>query len=138
AVHEVELLRAEVPVVRVIKRVRQVLRERLGPRSEWAHALGDVLGGDIPARPYTFFDVCVAVAECMVGNDVVAMLVGALNGGNRDRLRGILESRPGGKRGGQGTAEAVASRLAPEERLTLLVVLGNAVLGQVIYRWTSG
>jgi hypothetical protein len=126
--HVVDLLPVEVPLVQVIREVRKALGTHLGPASEWLRPLAYVLGGDIPRQPYTYFDVCTIIADCIVCEERSSLVAAALSGSNGASLRDLLGKPPRKKTAGRGAPEALAKALGDEEQLQLLLLLRDCDL----------
>lgn len=126
--HTANLLPAEVPLVRMVRDVRKVLDVQLGPSSEWTHPYADLLGADIPREPYTYYDVCTVIADCIVNEERSSLLTAALSGGNGIPLREVLGKPPRKRTAGQGAPEALAKALGEAEQLQLLFLLKDCDL----------
>ncbi len=126
--HVVDLLPAEVPVVQRINDGRKALISQLGPASEWESPLAKFLGADIPRQPYTYYDVCTVIADCIVGEERTSLVTSALSGSNGNLLREALAKPPRKKNSGRGAPEALAKALGDAEQLQLLFLLQDSDL----------
>ena len=138
ASHNVRLLPVDIPVVRYIRDIRKSLDEKLGPVSEWGSVLPDIVGGDVPREPYTYFDICSVIADCIVGTERESLLSAALTGNKGMHLREILSSPPRKKSAGQGAPETISKNLSQEEQLQLLFLLENSELLSLIDKSVGG
>ena len=132
AAHGVDLHPFEVGVQKTIKAGRQLLRAALGPQSEWGDALPDFLGRKIPRQPYTYFDACTLLADCIVESERTALATAAIANGAGEKLRSLLSQAPRKKAAGSGTPESIAIKLTPEEQLQLLWAIPNYQLVSLI------
>lgn len=132
SVHNVDLIRFDVVPQKIIAAGRELLRASMGPESEWGSALPDFLGADIPRQPYTYFDVCTLIADCIVESERTALVAAALANGAGEMLRSYLAQPPRKKAAALGAPEAIALKLSPEEQLQLLWLLSNADLVSLI------
>jgi len=130
ASHEVAFLPPEVPLTKFDYMVKQVLKENLGPPSEWFRALTQkyLTRKAIEERPFTYCDLAVFVAESIIGRERTVLLTRALEPDTGKELRAILSSPPRRKNAGDGRPEKVATHLSTEEQLQLLLVLPDALL----------
>src|SRR5439155_196233 len=73
AIHHVQLIPPNIPVVDIFAVIANVLSDRLGPPSEW-YVLGSLSRGPRPrpARPY--IDLPLLVGDCVVGRERVVLL----------------------------------------------------------------
>jgi len=127
--HDVTLVRSKVAVLETYSRIRKTLFDRVGPPAEWGEVLARLLRGE-PPRVYA--DLPALVADCIVGEELACLLEQALVGEQGTLLRGVLSEPPRKKRDGEGPARDIASRLAPEARLQLLLVFSDKDLVALI------
>jgi len=117
--HNVALVRPSIPAIDAWSRIKNTLRDRLGPPSEWIQVLNWQLRGH---RIRRFIDLPAVIGDCIIGRERTALVEGALVG-RGDALRNILALSPRRKRDVEGSASEVASRLGPEAQLQLLLAL---------------
>jgi hypothetical protein len=131
--HHVALLPHQVPVVKVYRIIDELLTESEQP-SEWNWSLRRIhRGTKWPlGRPYC--DMPALIADCVLGFERTALLVGALKTANGDYLRSALSlcSSLGISIG--GAPEEVAGRLSPEAQLQLLLSLKDEDLVALLDR----
>ncbi len=139
ASHEVELLPPEVPLTKFHNMVNQVLKENLGPPSEWFPVLTrKYLARKVyEERPFTYCDLAVFVAESIISRERTVLLTRALEQDTGKELRTILSSPPRRKTAGDGRPEVVATHLSTEEQLQLLLVLPDAIIVDMIDQLTE-
>ncbi len=139
ASHEVAFLPPEVPLTKFDHMVKQVLKEKLGPPSEWIAALTQkyLARKAIEERPFTYCDLAVFVAESIIGRERTVLLTRALEQDTGKELRAILSSPPRRKNAGDGRPEEVATDLSTEEQLQLLLVLPDAIIVDMIDQLTE-
>lgn len=139
ASHNVEFLPPEVPLTKLDYMVKQALKEKLGPPSEWSGSLTGkyVARRASEERPFTYCDLPIFVAESIIGRERTMLLTRALEQDTSKELRAILSTPPRRKNAGDGKPEEVATRLSSEEQLQLLLVLPDAVIVDLVDQLTE-
>lgn len=138
AVHQVELMDANVPVITAISAIRQFMHEAEGPPSEWDWILEMSLRG---SKSRAYVDIPAVLGDCIVGSERTVLLAAALGSKHGPTLRKILAAPPRKARDADGPADTLSARQSPEAQLQLLLVLpdkdlvsliDNAVLSRTI------
>jgi hypothetical protein len=132
AIHSVDLIPPSIPIVEIYSLINKTLSDRVGPPSEWDQALRWLHRGFKPRPAHPYVDLPLLIADCIVGHERTVLLESALDGPTGDLLRKYLAMPPRKKREAEGPSSEVASKLAPEAQLQLLLVLPNRELVNLI------
>jgi hypothetical protein len=117
-------------VVKAYELTAEVAIEKFGRASEWLLPLArrSCLYG--PTQRYT--DISLTIADCILGQERNRLVEHALKSPLGKQIRTILGPPPRKASFGQGTPEEIASRLAPEQQLQLLMLAKDTELAQFI------
>jgi hypothetical protein len=134
ALHFVTLLPTRIPATLAFDNLNQILKDNLGPPSDWHIAFKRLCYQTIPTSGRDYNDLPVLIGDAIVAEERAHLLIAALKSEEGSLLRGTVGSAPRRKRVAEGSAEDVAGRLSEAEQFQLLLMLPNRKLIRFIDR----
>ncbi|TFB37235.1 hypothetical protein [Pseudomonas sp. F01002] len=131
-IHHVDLLPHQTAINRIFRGINRQAIDEFGPPSEWKEELKWRHRDSRWENGRKYSDVIEMIADCIVGQERLALTAHALRGVGKLALRQILSKPPRKKSNSEGSPDEVASRLTPEEQLQLLMYLDDGSLVEYV------
>lgn len=138
SIHTVELLPPDIVLTNVAHQINDILRDKLGPCSEWDHALTNryLKRLDSETKSLEYADLPILIADCIIGDERSELVEEVLKCKERSYINDVLDSALGESLK-QESPKEIARKLSAEEQLQLLLILKDELIIRLIDESTA-